>query len=176
MAFFDLPLDHLRQYRPQVRRPDDLDAFWSTTLAEADAHPLDVRLTPVDTGFVLVDTFDLEFSGFGGDRIRGWLKLPHSALAGGFPAVVQFIGYGGGRGASPLEPSAWAQAGFAHLHHGHPRPGLGMAPTGDTPECLHGAADPRARRIHDPGHRDRDHHSTRLRLHGCGPWTLTPLL
>ena len=71
MAFFDLPLDELRTYTPEVRRPADLDAFWGRTLAEAAAHPIDVTLTPVDTGFVLVDTFDVEFSGFAGDRIRG---------------------------------------------------------------------------------------------------------
>jgi cephalosporin-C deacetylase len=154
LAFFDLPLDQLRDYRPQVRRPDDLEAFWAGTLAEAEAHPLDVRLTPVDTGFVLVDTFDVEFSGFGGDRIRGWLKLPHGALAGELPAVVQFIGYNGGRGLAS-EPSAWAQAGFAHLIMDTRGQGSGWSP-GDTPDVLHGPADPAHAGFMTRGIRDRD--------------------
>ena len=37
MPLTDLPLDQLRAYRPSVRRPDDLDAFWADTIAEARA-------------------------------------------------------------------------------------------------------------------------------------------
>ena len=154
MAFFDLPLDQLREYRPTLSRPADLDAFWSGTLAEADEHPLDVRLTPVDTGFVLVDTYDVEFSGFGGDRIRGWLKVPHGAPAGSLPAVVQYIGYNGGRGLAS-EPSAWAQAGFAHLIMDTRGQGSGWS-TGDTPDVLHGAADPAHSGFMTRGIRHRD--------------------
>ncbi|MEO7121759.1 MAG: acetylxylan esterase [Lacisediminihabitans sp.] len=154
MAFFDLPLEQLRDHLSQVRRPDDLEAFWATTLAEADAHPLDVRLTPVDTGFVLVDTFDVEFSGFGGDRIRSWLKLPHGARAGELPAVVEYVGYNGGRGLAS-EPSAWAQAGFAHLIMDNRGQGSGWS-IGHTPDVLHGVADPAHAGFMTRGIRDRD--------------------
>ena len=37
----DLPIDELRAYRPHLTEPADLDAFWTTTLAETRAHPLD---------------------------------------------------------------------------------------------------------------------------------------
>ena len=35
MALFDLPLDQLETYMPEVPEPDDLDAFWRRTLDEA---------------------------------------------------------------------------------------------------------------------------------------------
>jgi cephalosporin-C deacetylase len=56
---------------------------------------------------------DVAFSGFGGDRVRAWLVRP-AGLAGPLPAMVEFIGYGGGRGL-PHEKLLWASAGFAHL-------------------------------------------------------------
>ncbi|MCB9143508.1 MAG: acetylxylan esterase, partial [Anaerolineales bacterium] len=33
--FFDLPLEQLYEYRPARVEPDDFDAFWDATLAEA---------------------------------------------------------------------------------------------------------------------------------------------
>lgn len=156
MAFFDLPLDELRTYTPEVRRPADLDAFWGRTLAEAAAHPIDVTLTPVDTGFVLVDTFDVEFSGFAGDRIRGWLRVPHGSESGTLPAVVQFVGYGGGRGLAS-EPSAWAQAGYAHFVMDTRGQGSGWS-IGDTADELHGAAGPAHPGFMTRGIRNRDHY------------------
>ncbi|MCB0004562.1 MAG: acetylxylan esterase, partial [Anaerolineae bacterium] len=33
--FFDLPLEQLYTYRPERVEPDDFDAFWGATLAEA---------------------------------------------------------------------------------------------------------------------------------------------
>ena len=41
MPYTDLPLDRLRGYRPALVEPDDLDAFWADTLADARTHPLD---------------------------------------------------------------------------------------------------------------------------------------
>jgi len=110
---FDLPLDELRTYRPDVAEPDDLDAFWARTLDEARRHDVDVRRTLVDTGLTAVDTYDLEFAGFGGDRVRAWLRLP-AHREGPLPVVVQYVGYNGGRGHA-LELPAWPLAGFAHL-------------------------------------------------------------
>jgi cephalosporin-C deacetylase len=154
LAFYDLPLEQLRTYTPAVRRPADLDAFWRGTLDEAAAHPLDVRLTPVDTGYVLVDTFDVEFGGFAGDRIRGWLRVPHGSEAGTLPAVVQFVGYGGGRGLAG-EPSGWAQAGYAHFVMDTRGQGSGWS-AGDTADALHGAAEPEHPGFMTRGIRHRD--------------------
>jgi len=62
MSHFDLPLDELRRYRPDVAVPDDLDEFWRETLAQAHEFDLAARFTPVDTGLVAVETFDVTFA------------------------------------------------------------------------------------------------------------------
>lgn len=108
----DLPLQELLEYRCSTPEPQDLDAFWDRTLAE-NAHPLDVRREPVETGLTLVDTFDVTFAGYGGAPIRAWLHLP-AGRSGPLPVVVQFHGYSGGRGL-PHQIAPWPLAGYAHL-------------------------------------------------------------
>ena len=113
MAQFDLPLDRLRAYRPDLTPPDDFDDFWATTLADARSHPLDATFEPVDNDLAVIDTFDVTFRGFGGSPIRGWLHLP-ATRTGPLPGVVEFGGYGSGRGLAH-ERIFWAIAGYAHL-------------------------------------------------------------
>ena len=48
MPIFDLPLDELRQYKPDRHKPPDFDQFWAGTLAEARSHPLNARFEAVD--------------------------------------------------------------------------------------------------------------------------------
>lgn len=110
---FDLPLEELRVYRPPRPEPADFDAFWAQTLAEARQHPLAPRFEPVDVGLRLVETFDVTFNGYGGQPIKGWLLLPRTR-SGPLPCVVEYIGYGGGRG-KPLDWLLWSNAGYAHL-------------------------------------------------------------
>jgi cephalosporin-C deacetylase len=113
VAQSDLPLDDLRAYNPALPVPDDLDAFWAETLDAARRHDLSVTCTPVDNGLAVIDTFDVTYAGFGGSPIRAWLHLPIGRSAP-LPAVVEYIGYGGGRGL-PHEQVLWAAAGYAHL-------------------------------------------------------------
>ncbi len=87
--------------------------FWADTLAETRAFPLDAHFEAVDFGLRTVETFDVTFNGFGGQPIKGWLLLPKER-SGPLPAVVEFIGYGGGRG-FPTDWLLWASAGYAHL-------------------------------------------------------------
>jgi cephalosporin-C deacetylase len=113
MAFFDLPLEQLQTYLPTRDEPADFDAFWQATLAEARQFPLDPRFQPIDTGLHAIETFDVTFNGFAGQPIKAWLNLPRQRK-GPLPCVVEFIGYGGGRG----YPSDWLlypSAGLATL-------------------------------------------------------------
>jgi len=100
-------------YRSDYREPADFDAFWKTTLDEARSHPARLRLEPVDTGLETVEVHDAVFPGFGGHPVRAWLRLPRER-SGPLPAVVQFHGYGSGRGA-PVDDLLWASAGYLHL-------------------------------------------------------------
>lgn len=115
MPQFDLPLDELAGYRPRLPEPEDLDEFWEDTISDARVVRRPTRRTRVDTGMVVIDTWDVEFSGFGGHGIYAWLHLPRIARPStGSGLVVEFVGAGGGRGL-PHEPSLWASAGYGHL-------------------------------------------------------------
>ncbi|WP_022888779.1 acetylxylan esterase [Agromyces italicus] len=111
--YVDLPETELREYRGSAREPKDFDRFWSETLAEAREFDLDVRIEPVETPLATVEVFDVSFAGSGGQQVRAWLRIP-SGARGPLPAVVQFHGYGRGRG-DAAENLLWASAGYAHL-------------------------------------------------------------
>ncbi|MGC4979391.1 acetylxylan esterase [Streptomyces sp. DT193] len=113
MALFDLPLDELRTYRSASAEPEDFDSFWAKTLQEARDHDLAARFEPVGTALKTVTVHDVTFAGFGGHPIKGWLTVPAWANSP-LPTVVEFIGYGGGRGL-PHTHLLWAAAGFAHF-------------------------------------------------------------
>lgn len=113
MALFDLPLDQLERYLPDVPEPADFDAFWQRSLNTADGCPPLLDVQPEPTDLELVQTWDVAFPGFGGDPIRAWYSRP-AGVSDPLPAVVEFLGYGRGRGL-PHERLTWAAAGYAHL-------------------------------------------------------------
>ncbi|MBX9243632.1 acetylxylan esterase [Actinotalea ferrariae] len=113
MALFDLPLPQLETYRPPIEEPEGLDAFWADRLTEARRTDVLVDCRPVDTGLATVRTWDLTFAGAHGHPIRAWYSRPAAADVA-LPAVVEYLGYGRGRGL-PQERLTWASAGYAHL-------------------------------------------------------------
>ncbi len=113
MPLFDMPLEELRHYRPPRQEPADFDSFWKATLEMARSYDLNPRFEPVDVGLATLDVFDVSFAGFDGQPVRGWYMLPRNAKAP-LGTVVEFIGYGGGRG-YPIEWLAFPSAGFAYL-------------------------------------------------------------
>ena len=136
MAFYDLPLKELQTYKPERVEPADFDSFWASTLAEARKHPLDAKFVQVDAGLKLVETFDVTFSGYGGQPVKGWLILPKERAAK-IPCVVEFIGYGGGRG-FVFDWLIWACSGYAHFVMDTRGQGSNWKP-GDTPDLFDGA-------------------------------------
>jgi cephalosporin-C deacetylase len=130
MSHFDLPLEHLRDYRPTVRVRDDFDEFWASTLGETRAFDLDVTAKRVENHLALVDTWDVTFSGFGGDRVRAWLHVPAGAT-GPLPTVVEYHGYSRGRGL-PHQYLLYVVAGYAVFSMD--TRGQGWTSPGDTPD------------------------------------------
>lgn len=128
---FDLPLDQLHTYRPDRNEPPDFDAFWSQTLSDARQHSLNFRAEPIDTGLRLIEVFDVTFSGYAGQPIKGWLLLPRMR-SGRIPCVVEYVGYGGGRG-HPIDSLLWSNAGYAHFVMDTRGQGSTWR-TGDTPD------------------------------------------
>lgn len=135
LSMTDMPLDELREYRPHLPAPDGLDDFWRRTLDEARAAAGEVVITAADSPVTSVRIEDLTFPGFGGDPIRAWIIRPLDATPA--PAVIEFIGYGGGRGLAG-EKLSWGSAGVVHVVMDSRGQGSAWGGGGDTPDP-HGA-------------------------------------
>jgi cephalosporin-C deacetylase len=155
VPYTDSPVDQLREYRPVLPEPADFDEFWAATLTEARGYDLGLSARPTETGLCLVDTWDVRFNGFGGSPVAAWLQVPAGAAQRGeaLPVVVEYIGYGGGRGL-PHERLLFALAGYAHLVVDTRGQGSAWS-VGHTPDPQAGSSGPAfpgfmTRGIHDP--------------------------
>jgi cephalosporin-C deacetylase len=160
MPVFDLPLPELERYRAEIEEPADFDEFWQGTLKEAaQGDPL-VSVRRVESGLRLPRTWDVTFRGFAGDPVRAWFSRPAGA-AEPLPAVVEFAGYGRGRGL-PHERLTWVNAGYAHLLMDNRGQGDQYGCGGETPDPQAGSAPggpgPAVRGLLSP----HDHHYRRL--------------
>ena len=90
-----------------------------------------MTFVPVDSGLDLITVYDVTFRGYGGDPVKAWLALP-SGTRVPVPCVVEYPGYGGGRGL-PHDCLLYAAAGYAHLFMDVRGQGSGWRP-GDTPD------------------------------------------
>jgi cephalosporin-C deacetylase len=113
MALAEPDLELIRRHRTSLTAPPDLDEFWSDTLAHARTFNRPPTFTRHATPLRTVDTFDVNFLGYDGDTVRGWLHLPRGTTEP-LPAVVEYPGYGNGRGLAH-QSTLWAAAGFAHF-------------------------------------------------------------
>lgn len=137
MPFPDLIQPELGAYRSSVQMPGDFAAFWEATIAEARAIGGPVSIVPAETTLKVVEAFDVTFPGFGGHPVKGWLVLP-AVRSGRLPLVVQYVGYGGGRGFAH-EQLHWAASGYAYFRMDTRGQGSGWSlgatsdPVGTTP-------------------------------------------
>ncbi len=127
----DMTLPELEAYRPDRREPADFDEFWATTLESARQDELGARFDLAESGLRAIDVYDVTFAGYGGDPIKAWLALP-AGTREPLPCVVEFPGYGGGRGLAH-DVLLYAAAGYAHLFVDVRGQGSGWRP-GDTPD------------------------------------------
>lgn len=109
----DLPLTDLRDYRPEVAEPADFDRFWTDQLTAARAHRAEPAFTLTDSPVRHAQVYDVTFPGHGGNPISGWLLAPRAEVPGA-AVIVEFIGYGGGRG-HPFDWLRWSAAGHVYL-------------------------------------------------------------
>lgn len=162
MALVDLTRDELERYRPEREEPADFDAFWQARVAEARAACTDplISLEPRGTRVRSVAVQDVTFAGYAGEPVRGWYLRPAGIAADvPLPVLVEFLGYGRGRG-RPAEHLFWAGTGYAHLVMD--MRGQGFWCPGETPDGPYAPAGGRAvvitRGIQDP----RTYYYTRL--------------
>lgn len=137
MPFPDLIQPELGAYRSSVQMPGDFAAFWEATIAEARAIGGPVSIVQAETTLKAVEAFDVTFAGFGGHPVKGWLVLP-VVRSGRLPLVVQYVGYGGGRGFAH-EQLHWAASDYAYFRMDTRGQGSGWSlgatsdPVGTTP-------------------------------------------
>ena len=145
MPLSDLPLELLRDYRPDVAEPADFDAFWQQTLDGARAAGGPIELVATDTPMTQLISEDLTFPGFDGEPVRAWVTRPRSDEPLG--TVIEYQGYGGGRGL-PHERLHWAAAGYVHIRMDTRGQGSSWGTGGDT-------ADPHGSGPATPGYMTR---------------------
>lgn len=113
MAWTDLPVNELRQFRSEITPAPDVRQFWSARLSEARSLATETIVSDVDSPLTRIRVQDIEFSGAEGHRIKGWVLTP-IGVDGPLPCLVQYIGYGGGRSLHH-EWTLWPSAGWATL-------------------------------------------------------------
>ncbi|MFJ4205034.1 acetylxylan esterase [Streptomyces sviceus] len=159
MPAFDLPAAELEHYRPDVQEPPDFDEFWRDTLKEAAQTDVLVSVRPARSGLRLTETWDVTFRGFAGDPVRAWYSRP-AGVREPLPAVVEYAGYGRGRGL-PHERLTWVNAGYAHFLMDNRGQGDQYGNGGATPDphaSAPGGPGPAVRGLLDP----RTYHYRRL--------------
>lgn len=112
MFRFDLPVDELRTFTlPQIRQPD-FAAFWERMLVRSEEQPINPESQSLVYAVPHVKVEKVSFEAFDGGRIVGWLVAPVQGSR--HPTLIQFHGYGGGRG-NVSNYLMWALQGFAVL-------------------------------------------------------------
>lgn len=135
MSYTDLSPAELAQYQSNVTLPTDFQTYWETTLSDARKAAQPVQITPAETPYPSLDCYDVTFTGYAGDPVKAWLTGPKNFLNNPtpLPTVVEYIGYGGGRGLAGHE-TKWAVAGYIHFYMDTRGQGGDWGSGGDTPD------------------------------------------
>lgn len=92
MNLYDMPLEKLKNYKPELTRKEDFASFWKKTLKQTLNQPLNSELKEKDYSLSQVKTYDIYFDGFLNSRIHGRYILPVKTDST-LPLVIMFHGY-----------------------------------------------------------------------------------
>jgi cephalosporin-C deacetylase len=112
MAFFDLSLEQLKEYKPKLYREKDFEAFWKKNLAQSKRQPLRPKLEKVNYPAKGVTCYKVFFDGFRNGRICGLYILPEGQT--NLPVIVEFHGYNN-RKREIFTILPWTYQGCAYL-------------------------------------------------------------
>lgn len=90
-------LREYQAYRPEVPKPEDLDAFWEGCLLQSKKIPLALQVKAGETGNAAVEGYEIWYDGCDGSRIHGVVTKP-AHPSGKLPTIVHYHGYGGNGG------------------------------------------------------------------------------
>jgi len=96
MPTIDWPYEKLVDYKPELTLREDFNRFWDDELKESESVPLNPDFAEMEDSLPLARVYDASFDGADGVRVKGWFLSPLE-VEKPLPAVVQFIGYTGGR-------------------------------------------------------------------------------
>lgn len=88
---YDLSLDELKRYKPELTRQPDFDEFWSLTKKELQKTELDWQLTQYRYPAKGVKVYRITFKGFMDAQIAGWFAIPEGSDK--YPGIVAYHGY-----------------------------------------------------------------------------------
>jgi cephalosporin-C deacetylase len=108
---YDLPLEQLKNYKPDLTKQPDFDKFWASSLEELSNIPLHFTLTPFDFPVKGVKVFTINFTGFNNANIQGYFAIPDKE--GPHPGLMLFHGYNWAFDGNIGDTVNWALQGYA---------------------------------------------------------------
>lgn len=111
---YDMPLEALREYKPELTKQPDFDAFWSKTLQRLAQIPAKYELKSYDYPVKGVKVYNVSFMGFEGANIEGWLAIPDKAQPQ--PGIVLYHGYNWAYEGMAYEVVNWALNGYVVMN------------------------------------------------------------
>jgi len=108
----DMPLEKLKEYKPDTNRLKDFDKFWEETLKKSNQQPLNSSCKKIDYIVNEVNTYKINYSGFDGANICGFYLTPKSKNQ--FPVIIDYHGYSGNKG-TIFNHLSWVLLGYAVL-------------------------------------------------------------
>jgi cephalosporin-C deacetylase len=95
MNLFDMSLEELESYKPDLTKEDDFELFWQETIKEAKRQSLNAEIKPVQYPVEKVEIYDVFFDGFKNSRVHGRYVVPKKASKNNkIPVIVVYHGYG----------------------------------------------------------------------------------
>jgi len=88
---YDLPLEELRVYKPELTKRPDFDAFWSNTLDKLAEVPLSYERTEIPYPVRGIKVYRILYQGFNHARIEAILAMPESSQP--LPGIAAYHGY-----------------------------------------------------------------------------------
>ncbi len=110
---YDMPLEQLRQYRPNLDAEPDLRAFWDESLGQMSDEPWDEAMEGVEypaNGIVMAQ---VSYRGFRGAALHAWYARPAGQEL--LPGLVLYHGYNWNYEGGIHEVANWALHGYAVL-------------------------------------------------------------
>ena len=108
---YDLPLEQLKNYKPELTKQPDFDQFWSNSLKELSEIPVKYSLEPYDYPVKGVKVYTLNFLGYNNANIQGFFAVPDKE--GPHPGLMLYHGYNWAMNGNIVDTVNWALHGYA---------------------------------------------------------------